>query len=188
MKSSSAQRFLKRRSGLLEAVVFSGGEATSWPELPGLMRYAKQLGYATKLDTNGLRPDVLTQLLDAQLLDAVALDYKAPFNKFRHLTRTMAWQRFQTSLALLCRQPQLVAEIRTTVHTALLDEDDINTIIADLMRHDYSGTYALQNYNNDRHTPTLAPLAPQPRLLDLTRINRPAGLNLVFRNFRPALH
>jgi pyruvate formate lyase activating enzyme len=182
------QRFLEQRSGLLDAVVFSGGEATSWPELPGLMRYAKQLGYAIKLDTNGLRPDVLTRLLDDQLLDAVALDYKAPFNKFRHITRTTAWQRFRTSLALLCRQPQLLAEIRTTVHTSLLNEDDINTIIADLMSLDYTGNYALQNYDNNRHTPTLAPLPPQTRLLDLTRINRPAGLNLIFRNFRPASH
>jgi len=182
------QRFLERRSGLLDAVVFSGGEATSWPELPGLMRHAKQLGYATKLDTNGLRPDVLTRLLDAQLLDTIALDYKAPFNKFRHITRTTAWQRFQTSLDLLCRQPQFLTEIRTTVHTSLLDEADINQIISDLEQQNYTGTYTLQNYNNDRHTPTLAPLPPQIRLLDLTRINRPANLNIVFRNFRPALH
>ena len=180
------QRFLERRSGLLDAVVFSGGEATSWSELPDLMRYAKKLGYAIKLDTNGLRPDVLAQLLNNNMLDAVALDYKAPLKKFRHITRTTAWKRFQTSLSLLCHHSRLQVEIRTTVHTALLDENDINAIIADLERHNYSGDYVVQNFNNDRRTPTLAPLPAQPYILNVTHIHSPTGMNIAFRNFGPS--
>jgi len=182
------QHFLERRKGLLEAVVFSGGEASSWHELPALLRYAKQLGYATKLDTNGLRPDVMVQLIEQNLLDAVALDYKAPYSKFRHVTRTTAWPRFQSTLKLLCSQPHLLAEIRTTVHTALLNEADLNQIIADLESHGYTGLYAIQNYNNDRQTPTLAPLPAQPRALDPSLIRRPAGMDIIFRNFRHELH
>ncbi|MGE3613975.1 MAG: anaerobic ribonucleoside-triphosphate reductase activating protein, partial [Sulfurimonas sp.] len=73
--------FLKTRVGLLEAVVLSGGEATSHELLP-FCREIKKLGFKIKLDTNGTNFSTIKELLDANLLDYVALDYKAPKDKF----------------------------------------------------------------------------------------------------------
>lgn len=68
--------FLRKRQGILEGVCITGGEPTLHPELPALLQAVRELGYAVKLDTNGYRPEVLGALLNAGLLDYVAMDLK----------------------------------------------------------------------------------------------------------------
>lgn len=69
--------FLRRRRGVLQGVVVSGGEPTLHPVgLEAFCAAAKSLGYAVKLDTNGSRPAVLRALLAGGLLDYVAMDVK----------------------------------------------------------------------------------------------------------------
>lgn len=68
--------FLKKRRGILDGVCITGGEPTIHPELEALIREIRSLGYAVKLDTNGYRPEVLGAILDAGLLDYVAMDLK----------------------------------------------------------------------------------------------------------------
>jgi pyruvate formate lyase activating enzyme len=70
--------FLKKRAGLLEGVVFSGGEASLQGGLYSFARGLKEIGYQIKLDTNASRPDTLRAMLGEGLLDYVAADYKAP--------------------------------------------------------------------------------------------------------------
>lgn len=71
--------FLARRRGVLEAVVFSGGEPCLRPALGELITEARDLGYLVKLDTNGLFPDCLEALLrDGQWPDYLAMDLKCP--------------------------------------------------------------------------------------------------------------
>jgi pyruvate formate lyase activating enzyme len=72
----------KRVTGFVDGVVVSGGEPTLQPGLPDFMRAVRTLGCATKLDTNGSRPDVLCALLTEGLLDYVALDLKAPLERY----------------------------------------------------------------------------------------------------------
>ena len=69
--------FLAQRRKILEGVVISGGEPTLHDGLFSFCATLKSLGYAVKLDTNGSRPEVLRQLLEAELLDYVAMDVKA---------------------------------------------------------------------------------------------------------------
>jgi len=73
--------WLRTRVGKLDGVCVSGGEPTLAPDLPELLRAIKGLGFAVKLDTNGTGPKVLRDLLDAGLLDDVALDIKAPLDE-----------------------------------------------------------------------------------------------------------
>ena len=68
--------FLRKRQGILDGVCITGGEPTLHPELPALLQAVRELGYAVKLDTNGYRPEVLGALLNAGLLDYVAMDLK----------------------------------------------------------------------------------------------------------------
>ena len=61
--------FLEKRAGLLDGVVFSGGEPALQSDLPQWLARVRALGYRTKLDTNGSRPETLRALLNAELLD-----------------------------------------------------------------------------------------------------------------------
>src|SRR5690606_13704781 len=101
----------------------------------------RAMGYAVKLDTNGLRPDIIHNFLEAGLLDYVALDYKAPPEKFKKVTGVDKYKAFSKTLALLCAQNNVPFEVRTTVHTALMDENDISAIIHDLDQRGYNGTF-----------------------------------------------
>ena len=74
--------FLKKRQGVLDGVVISGGEPTLMPDLAEKLRIIKDLGYAVKLDTNGSNPDILQDLLDDGLVDYVAMDIKNSIAKY----------------------------------------------------------------------------------------------------------
>lgn len=69
--------FLEKRRGLLDGVVVSGGEPTLQPDLAAFLQSLRAMGYRTKLDTNGGRPQTVAALWEAGLLDYVALDVKA---------------------------------------------------------------------------------------------------------------
>lgn len=76
---------LRERRGWLGGVVVSGGEPTvQGDELPGFLAAVKAMGYRTKLDTNGSRPEVLAGVLGAGLADYVAMDIKAPGDSRRY--------------------------------------------------------------------------------------------------------
>ncbi len=68
--------YLKKRKGLLDGVVVTGGEPLLQPGLPQLLRKLRALGYLIKLDTNGSFPDQLAALLQEKLVDYVAMDIK----------------------------------------------------------------------------------------------------------------
>lgn len=137
--------FLKSRQGRLDAVVLSGGECTLNSDLVELCEEIKELGFKIKIDTNGLNPDVLKELIDYSLVDFIALDYKAPASKFKEITKNNSIEKFYKTLDMLIDK-KFPFETRTTVHSELLKEDDINSIILDLSERKYTGTYYLQNY------------------------------------------
>ena len=68
--------YLKSRVGLIDAVVFTGGEPTLMPELKERIKAVKELGFLIKLDTNGTNPKVIEELLNEGLLDYIAMDIK----------------------------------------------------------------------------------------------------------------
>ena len=68
--------FLKTRKGLIDAVVFSGGEPTLEPDLKVKIKAVRELGFLIKLDTNGTNPEIVENLLDEGLVDYIAMDIK----------------------------------------------------------------------------------------------------------------
>lgn len=174
--------FLEKRKGLLDGVVLSGGEATLYKDIVPFTEQIKRLGYAVKLDTNGTRPDVIQELLQKELLDYVALDYKAPPSKYKKVTATHLFEKFSETLTRLCWQSKVPFEVRTTVHRDLLDEDAIAEIMKDLSAREYHGVYYVQNYiNNDG--PVLGNLPSQKQEIDIGHLPPPKGFTLEFRNF-----
>lgn len=78
--------FLKSRRGKLEGVVISGGEPALQQGLCEFLSRIKELGFAIKLDTSGILPDVISDLLAKKLLDYIAMDIKAPFSRYEKVT------------------------------------------------------------------------------------------------------
>jgi pyruvate formate lyase activating enzyme len=171
--------FLKKREGFLDAVVFTGGECTLYPNLYVFAKKIKEMGYKIKMDTNGLKPYTVAKMVEDGLVDYIALDFKAPPSKFYELTKYKKYEEFEKTLDFLIKSG-VDFEVRTTVHTDLLDENDINEIINILHQKGYKGTYYLQNYfETDKET--LGNIGPQKRKLDISKIIQ--SIPVEFRNF-----
>jgi pyruvate formate lyase activating enzyme len=121
--------FLLRRAGLVDGVVVTGGEPTLQSGLIPFLRRVREHGLDVKLDTNGYRPDVLAALLDEGLVDYVAMDVKAPPDKYPLLTGQpdLDVSPLERSIALL-RHGGISYEFRTTLVPGLLDEADVDEI------------------------------------------------------------
>jgi len=136
--------FLRTRVSLLDAVVLSGGEASSY-ELIDFCKAIKKLGFLIKLDTNGTNHLHVKHLIDLALLDYIALDYKAPQYKFTQITHSNKYDEFNETLNLIINS-HIDIEVRTTLHTDLLNTDDINFIIEDLKLRGYRKAYYIQEF------------------------------------------
>ena len=73
--------FLEKRQDMLDGLVISGGEPLLQKDIVQFTEKVKKLGYLIKIDTNGMYPDELKELIDKKLVDYVAMDVKAPKNK-----------------------------------------------------------------------------------------------------------
>ena len=74
--SETVLAFLKKRQGILDGVAVTGGEPLLHKDMAEFLRKIKDLGYAVKLDTNGSFPQRLRELVEAGLVDRVAVDIK----------------------------------------------------------------------------------------------------------------
>ena len=69
-------RFLEKRQGVLEGVAVTGGEPLLHRDIDRFLEKVRAMGYKVKLDTNGSFPDKLIALVNAGLVDRVAMDIK----------------------------------------------------------------------------------------------------------------
>ncbi|MFV8343711.1 anaerobic ribonucleoside-triphosphate reductase activating protein [Flavobacterium sp. XS2P39] len=146
-----ALTFLHSRKNLLDAVVFSGGECLLHKNSIEFITKVKKLGFLVKIDTNGSRPDVLRQLLENQLIDYVALDFKAMPAHFEKITQSKLFPSFKKSLRLLI-DSALLFEVRTTVHSDLIDVKHMQSMIQYLEQQNYRGNYYIQHFMNGATT------------------------------------
>jgi len=126
--------FLKKRKGKLEAVVITGGEPTMHKDLPEFIAKIKNLGYLIKLDTNGTNPEMLQRLIEDKLIDYVAMDIKAPLDKYEQVVGVkVLLNNIEKSIKITKESPPLREgggkyEFRTTLVPELLDISDIKKI------------------------------------------------------------
>lgn len=122
--------FLRRRQGLLDGVVFSGGEPTLQADLADAMREVRALGFKIGLHTGGAYPRRLAAVLP--LVDWVGLDAKAPFADYERITGVVgSGARALTSLERVLASG-VDHEIRTTVHPALLADAEVVSLAREL--------------------------------------------------------
>ena len=121
--------FLHKRRGLLDGVAVTGGEPTVQKDLPAFLARVKEAGFAVKLDTNGTNPAMLRQILEAGLVDYVAMDIKAGRDNYSAVTGTLrpGLAAVEESAELL-RRSGVDHEFRTTVVKELHTDADFRDI------------------------------------------------------------
>ena len=128
--AASVLSWLESRRGLLDAVVFSGGEPTLQEGLAATLVAVRELGFRTGLHTTGMFPDALADVLP--LCDWVGLDVKAPRAAYDRITgRAGGGEAAFSSLALLLGSA-IPFEARTTWHPGLLDTDELVALAREL--------------------------------------------------------
>lgn len=135
--------FFAARAGLLDAVVFSGGEPTLDPALEHAMRSVKALGFKIGLHTAGIYPERLKQVLP--LVDWVGLDIKTSFDAYDSITGAAGSGAAAKTAARVVLESGVPYELRTTVHPDLTTRQHIVGLtrqIADMG----CTTYALQQF------------------------------------------
>ena len=126
LSTGYVESFLRKRAGLLDGVVITGGEPTLQPDLIPFIRKIKKSGYKIKLDTNGSSPSTVKQILDNGLCDYFAVDYKAPAARYKEICGGGADAGAVRETIQLLVNTGVVFEVRTTVIPQLGKEDLIN--------------------------------------------------------------
>lgn len=135
--------FLESRRGLLDGVVFSGGEPTRQPALLEAIQAVRALGFRIGLHTGGMMPERFARLLPWG--DWVGFDVKAPFDSYRRITGIeQSGARAFESLQLLLASGKPY-EVRTTLHAALLTPEDMLALRDRLLSLGVS-SYAIQRF------------------------------------------
>ena len=126
MSAEELLAFLNKRKGLLDGVCITGGEPTLDKDLKELLTQIKSLGFLTKLDTNGSRPQILKELAEANLLDYVAMDIKNCPSRYGQTVgvENITLTNIESSIKFLL-QGDVPFEFRTTVMDELHDEESM---------------------------------------------------------------
>ena len=118
---AGVRQFLERRRGLLDAVVFSGGEPTLQRGLVEAVKETRELGYKVALHTAGPYPSRLEKLLP--LLDWVGMDIKADFEDYDATTNAPGSGMKAMESAKMVIGSGVDCEFRTTVHPSLISKE-----------------------------------------------------------------
>ncbi|GAB6155826.1 anaerobic ribonucleoside-triphosphate reductase activating protein [Desulfosporosinus burensis] len=134
--------WLSKRKGMIDAVVISGGEPTLQKYLHVFIEELKAMSLLVKLDTNGTNSGILRALIDDHLLDFIAMDLKAPLNKYERITGTsqLELSSIRESVEVI-KNSGLVHEFRTTLCPEL-EADDIPSIMLDF---EIASNYVVQS-------------------------------------------
>jgi pyruvate formate lyase activating enzyme len=169
--------FLHSRKNLLDAVVFSGGECLLHKKVVSLIEEVKKMGFLVKIDTNGSSPETMRQLLNQNLIDYIALDYKGPKSKFQAITKSDLYEPFEKTLELILTAG-IPFEVRTTYHSDLLTEEDLMEMIRFLEFKNYSGNYYIQYFKNN--VETISKLDRSINRIDCEKLSTSA-INIILR-------
>lgn len=128
---SQVVSWLKTRRGLLDAIVFSGGEPTLQSGLYEAMSQVRDMGFLVGLHTAGIYPDRFQKLME--LIDWVGFDIKAARSDYPRITGVSnsadrAWESAERLLASGIKH-----EFRTTLHNDLLNKQQLQALVDELI-------------------------------------------------------
>lgn len=129
----------------IDAIVLSGGEPLLHLDvIKQFIAQAKDADLLIKLDTNGLHPDKLIDVIDD--IDYVAMDIKAPLDKYYKITDIYpndVKERIEKSIDIILSH-DVFLECRTTYVPGLLTPEDVETIVSQIRCNQYT----LQQFRN----------------------------------------
>lgn len=129
----------------LDAIVISGGEPLVQTDaVIDILTYVRKIGLKTKLDTSGIYPDKIKELLDLKLLDYVSLDVKTTFSKYKKITGTNIGFKVKKSMELINEDPHVHLELRTTYVPTLHTKKDIINLVNEIE----GDIYTIQQFRN----------------------------------------
>lgn len=120
--------FLKTRKGKLDGIVITGGEPTLQSGLYDFVKQVKSLKFLVKLDTNGTHPDIIEKLIRDNLIDYIAMDIKAPLNKYEQITNVKFNPDNIIKSIKIIMDSSINYEFRTTIIKSQLTFDDFEEI------------------------------------------------------------
>lgn len=127
----------------IDGVTLTGGEPLiQYMELKNILKYSKSLGLKTKLDTNGINPIRLSKII--KFVDYIAIDVKAPFNKYQLITGVDIGDKVKESIEISFKSPKTFLECRTTYVPGLLNSKDILEIAKNIN----CDLYTIQQFRN----------------------------------------
>lgn len=136
---------LEERKEWIDGVCITGGEPTIHKGLIGFIAKIKTRGGLVKLDTNGTNPELLKELLDKKLLDYIAMDYKAPLDKYYQITKTeVNTENIKKSVEII-KKSGIDYEFRSTILPAMHTKEDIIKMAKEL---EGSKIFYLQEFRN----------------------------------------
>ena len=150
LDDSEVFSYLKKRQGLLDAVVITGGEPLLHADIADTIKKVRELGYPVKLDTNGTFPNRLAELLSQGLIDYVAMDIKNCQEKY-YLTAgcEVDLDAIDKSIMLL-KSTETAFEFRTTVVSQLHEYEDFVKIGRWIEGEE---SYYLQRFKDSENVP-----------------------------------
>lgn len=121
--------YLQKRKGILDGVCITGGEPLLQKDIRSFIEKVREIGLAVKLDTNGTFPEKLRELIDAKLLDYVAMDVKNSPARYAETVglSTLDLAPIEESVRIL-KGGRVPYEFRTTVVRELHGEADMQAI------------------------------------------------------------
>ena len=117
--------FLRKRVGVLDGVVISGGEPTLMPDLKDKIKAIRELGYAIKLDTNGAKPEVVKDLVGEGLIDYIAMDVKSSLDEYHRFAKDDCLIENVKKTIEFLKQDKVDYEFRTTLISEYHNEEII---------------------------------------------------------------
>ncbi|MDQ7993133.1 MAG: anaerobic ribonucleoside-triphosphate reductase activating protein, partial [Propionicimonas sp.] len=166
--------FLARRRGLLDGVVFSGGEPTRQAGLPAAIAQVRRLGFRVGLHTAGAYPRRLAEVLPS--LDWVGLDIKAPRDRYHRITGVAASGEAAFGSLAAVLASGVDHEVRVTVDPTTHSAAEIDGLVAELDRLG-AGRIVLQEARGQGAGPGYVAALAGRRLRDLLA-HPPAGVEL----------
>lgn len=157
---------LQDRQGLLDAVLFSGGEPTRQRGLPAAMRVARELGFKVGLHTAGAFPGRLAPLLP--LVDWVGIDIKAAPTAYERITgKAVSGMRAWSALELV-QDSGVDYEVRITVDPTVHTRADVFDAVREVIRRGAKAP-VLQQARPDGANPEYASLLARRGMYDVIR-------------------
>ncbi len=123
--------FLEERKNIIDAVCVSGGEPTLQNDLQEFIAELKNRGFFVKLDTNGIRPHVVEQLIVSRLVDYIAMDLKVPWEKYCAIIKTGTPQTVEACKKTFSfiQDSGIAHEFRTTILPGAHTREDFFTMV-----------------------------------------------------------